>query len=180
MKEEEEEDFEYICIVSERPEHVPAMHRVNELAFGRSAEADLVDALRANGRAVLSLVAECDAEIVGHILFSPVTIESERGIHRALALAPMAVLPEHQNLGIGSELVENALDVIRESEDEIAVVVLGHPEYYPRFGFVPANRFGLKCEYDAPDEAFMALETRPGSLKGIAGAVRYPPEFAAL
>lgn len=180
MKEDEEEDFEYICIVSEKPEHIPAIHRVNELAFGRSAEADLVDALRANGKAVLSLVAECDNEVVGHILFSPVTIESEKGTFRALGLAPMAVLPEHQNLGIGSELVENALDVIRESEDEIAVVVLGHPEYYPRFGFVPASRFGLRSEYDVPDEAFMALETRPGSLNGVSGTVRYAPEFAAV
>src|SRR5262245_48756412 len=123
-----------------------AIRRVNEQAFGRSAEADLVDALRARGRISLSLVAERGGEVVGHILFSPVRVDSARGSIAGLGLAPMSVLPAHQRTGIGSLLVRAGLDECRRA-DHGWVVVLGHPEYYPRFGFVPARRHGLAWEH---------------------------------
>ncbi|HYG61865.1 MAG TPA: N-acetyltransferase [Thermoanaerobaculia bacterium] len=165
----------------EQPEDVPAVHQVNSAAFGREEEARLVDLLWEAGAVVASLVAVDkvgDAgEVVGHILFSPVTLD---GCDRSIAgLAPMAVLPGRQRDGIGSALVERGLAACRDAGIE-AVVVLGHPEYYPRFGFVPASRFGLGCEYPVPDEVFMALELTPGALAGCRGTVRYRPEFSQV
>ena len=164
---------------SEIPEDFPEIRRVNELAFGTPAEADLVDKLRAGGRALLSLVAVESNRVVGHILLSPVTIGSGEpvdGPFSPVGLGPMAVLPEHQRRGIGSSLIAAALGFCRKSGHE-CVVVLGHAEYYPRFGFVPASRFGLQCVYDVPDEVFMAIELRDGALSGHKGIVRYQPEF---
>jgi putative acetyltransferase len=160
----------------EKSEDIPAIRIVNELAFGRPAEADLVDALRRNGKAAISLVAEDDGRIVGHILFSAVAIQSiETGL-TGIGLAPLAVIPDRQNQRIGSMLVEEGLKRCRE-EDYPFVVVLGHPNYYPRFGFVPASRFGIKSEYDVADEVFMVMELREGALSGCAGVVKYQPEF---
>ena len=124
----------------------------------------------------MSLVAVRDDLIVGHILFTPVTIESEGRELAALGLAPMAVLPEQQRQGIGSLLVNVGLNRCRK-EGLACVVVLGHPEYYPRFGFVPASHYGIKCEYDVPDEVFMAIELEDGALDGRSGTARYQPEF---
>jgi putative acetyltransferase len=161
---------------------VPSDHaqvaQVHRLAFGRPAEAALVDRLRAAGRAVVSLVAdEAGAGVVGHILFSPVTLDAADGPPpRWLGLAPLAVLPERQRAGIGAALVRAGLAAAGRL-GATAVVVLGHPVYYPRFGFAPASRFGLRCVYDAPDEAFMALELVPGACAGRRGLVRYAPEF---
>lgn len=163
-----------ITIRQEQPEDVAAIHAVNEQAFGRAAEAELVDRLRANGKAMLSLVAVQDGEIVGHILFSPVTIESSGGMFAASGLAPLAVRPEVQKQGIGSQLIKRGLEQCRAA-GLTGVVVVGHPEYYPRFGFVPASRYGIKCEYNVPDEVFMALELRDGAL--CAGFAKYQPEF---
>ena len=160
----------------EKPEDIPAIRIVNERAFGSPAEADLVDALRRNGKAVISLVAEDDGLIVGHIFFSAVTIQSEGTGLKGVGLAPMAVIPEKQNQRIGSTLVEHGLRRCRE-EDHPFVVVLGHSNYYPRFGFVPASRFGIKSEYDVDDEVFMVMELREGALIGCAGVVKYQPEF---
>ena len=163
---------------SETPEDFPAIRRVNELAFGSPAEADLVESLRAGGMTTLSLVAVEDNRVVAHLLLSPVTIESGEsvdGTFSAIGLGPMAVLPEHQRQGIGSVLITSALDTCRQAGHD-CVVLVGHAEYYPRFGFVPASRFGLKCEYDVPDEVFMAIELRDGT-HGTQGMVRYQPEF---
>lgn len=170
-----------IIIRQERPEDAAGIRHVNVQAFGRPAEADLVDLLRTRDQVILSLVASQGDLIVGHILFSPVRIESEGGLFAAAAvgLAPMAVLPELQKQGIGTQLVKHGLEQCRQTSYE-CVVVLGHAEYYPRFGFVPASRYGLKCEYDVPDEVFMALELREGALKGHAGIVKYLPEFNEL
>jgi putative acetyltransferase len=160
----------------EQPEDIAAIHEVHELAFGRPAEADLVDALRAKSKATLSLVAVENDRIVGHILFSPVTINSAERTFSAVGLAPMAVLPERQGRGIGSQLVKAGLIECRNTGYD-CVVVLGHPTYYPRFGFVPASRYGLRSEYEVPDEAFMVLAWHAGVLKDRGGVVRYQPEF---
>lgn len=168
-----------LIVRNEKPEDFAAIHEVNEKAFGQPAEANLVAALRANGHVTLSLVAAQDDNVVGHILFSPVTIESDEKILTALGLAPMAVLPEHQNQGIGSKLVRAGLDECRKALHDI-VVVLGHPEFYPRFGFTPASRYGIKSEYDVRDEVFMIMELREGALLGCSGIVKYLPEFSEV
>jgi putative acetyltransferase len=152
---------------------------VNREAFGQDREADLVDRLRANGKVILSLVAELNRQVVGHILFSPVTIESADRTITVLGLAPMAVLPPYQKRGIGGRLVERALAMLKAAGHR-GVVVLGHPEYYPRFGFVPAGGFGIRSEYDSPDAAFMALELVPDGLKDCAGLAKFQPEFAGV
>jgi putative acetyltransferase len=162
-----------------RPDDVPAVRLVNEAAFGRAAEADLVDALRDRGTATLSLVAVLQDRVVGHILFSPVTIESGGEVTASLGLGPMAVLPSNQRQGIGCLLVRTGIEDCRRAGHG-AVVVLGHPEYYPRFGFVPASRLGLAWEHPAPDEAFMALELRDGAVPRPSGIVRYQPEFGRV
>jgi putative acetyltransferase len=150
---------------------------VNRLAFGSDNEGSLVDSLRINARPFISLVALVDDQVVGHISFSPVSIESPMGTFNAMGLAPMSVKPEYQNQGIGSQLVRAGLDQCARI-GETNIVVLGHPRYYPRFGFVPASQKGLRCEYDVPDDTFMVLELAPGSLAGRTGLVRYHPHFA--
>lgn len=135
--------------------------------------------MREKARAYISLVAIDEDRVVGHIFFSPVTIESATDSFTAMGLAPMAVLPECQRQGIGSLLVREGLRECQRIGHEI-VVVLGHPEYYPRFGFVPASSKGLRSEYDVPDEVFMVAELTPGALKGRTGLVKYHPEFNAV
>jgi putative acetyltransferase len=117
-----------------------------------------------------------DGETVGHIFFSPVTVESGSGSFLALGLAPMAVLPGYQNRGIGSALVEKGLEECKKIGHNV-VVVLGHAEFYPRFGFKVASSKGLRCEYDVPDEVFMVAELEEGALAGRVGVVRYRSEF---
>jgi len=158
---------------------VAAVAALNRAAFARTEEADLVDRLRAAGRAAASLVAVRDGAVLGHILFSRVSIEPAGLDLRPLGLAPMAVRPDEQRTGIGSALVWAGLAACRAAGAG-AVVVLGHAEYYPRFGFLPASRFGLRCEYAVPDEVFMARELAAGALAGAYGLVRYAPEFAAV
>lgn len=154
----------------------PGVRRVNEQAFGQPGEANLVDALREHNAVVLSMLAVEGNEIVGHILFTEVTISNSTGSFQALGLGPMAVLSSRQRRGIGSQLLKEALTKCRELGHDI-VVVVGYPEFYSRFGFVPAKARGLECEFDVPDEAFMVLELRPGALAGRTGRVRYQQEF---
>ncbi|NOH03416.1 MAG: N-acetyltransferase [Chloroflexi bacterium] len=165
-----------IIIRPESPEDIPAIRRVNEQAFGRADEANIVDSLRKRGVVTLSLVAVQDDQIVGHILFSPVTIASETGSFEAVALGPMAVLPSHQRLGIGSQLVRAGLEKCKKMGQPI-VIVLGHPEFYPRFGFKPSRPFGIRWEKDVPDEVFMVAELTEGALNGRGGVVIYQSEF---
>lgn len=153
-----------------------AVRRVNELAFGRAGEADLVDALRRGGSGLVSLVAEEDGRVVGHVLFSPVTVQSAAGDWGAMGLGPVAVLPECEGRGVGSALVREGLKSCARLGQEV-VFVLGHADYYPRFGFRPAAREGIGCEFPAPEENFMVAESRPGALGGRTGLVRYAPEF---
>lgn len=163
---------------SEQPTDHAAIARVNRLAFDRDAEADLVARIRASEEfdPSLSLVALLSGEVVGHILLSPIDIETACGDAPALALAPMAVLPERQRQGIGSQLVQAGLNTARRAGHCIAIVV-GHPNYYPRFGFVPASRFDLRARFAVPNEAFMAMELQPGSINPAGGRVRYPTTF---
>ena len=151
-----------------------AIRAVNESAFRALYEADLVDQLRGSDYALLSLVAELDGGIVGHIMFSRMWIDTSLGLLRAVALAPLAVLPGHQHKGIGSLLVRRGLELLRGRGEEI-VIVVGHPGYYPRFGFSSAQAKSLQSLF--PREAFMALELRVGVLDGIEGSVVYPPAF---
>ncbi len=155
-----------------------AVHEVNVLAFGREVEAHLIEALRQSPDFTpeLSLVAVENGQVVGHILFSPMTIEERGTSTPALALAVMAVRPKFQKRGIGSSLVRHGLKECWRLEHQI-VIVVGHPEFYPRFGFSSARAKGLEAPFQVPDEAFMALELTAGSLDGISGMVRYPPAF---
>jgi putative acetyltransferase len=158
----------------EQPGDIEAVARVHEAAFPTPAEARLVGLLRAAGKATVTLVAVSEGRVVGHVLFSPVTIDGCPTV--GLGLAPVAVLPECQRRGVGSSLIEAGLDACRGAGVSYAVV-LGHPDYYPRFGFRRASERGLGNEYGA-DEAFMVLELRPASLPPGGGLVRYAPEFA--
>jgi putative acetyltransferase len=170
-----------ITIRREKPEDQPSVHEVNSLAFsqafGHAGEADLVDALREEAHPYISLVALLDGSVVGHIFFSPVTIEDEDSRFTAMGLAPMAVLPEHQRRGIGSRLVRQGLEECRRDGHNI-VVVLGHPDYYPRFGFEPAAPKGIRSEYDVSDDKFMVAELKPGALADHKGIVKYHAAFA--
>jgi putative acetyltransferase len=160
----------------ERSADIASVHALNRAAFETSTEADLVDALRERAEPIISLVADDAGSIVGHILFSPVTLSGHTEL-KIMGLAPMAVLPAEQRRGIGSALVRAGLERCKQLGCG-AVVVLGHPEYYPRFDFVPASRFGMGCEYEVPDEVFMALEIEPDILRGKSGTIRYHAAFA--
>lgn len=164
-----------IHIREEKEGDIAGIRDVNCAAFETDTEANLVDALRESGTAVISLVAEEQGSIVGHILFSPVTMSGSSKLKLA-GLGPMSVIPSRQRAGIGSELVEEGLRRCRASGHD-AVVVLGHPDYYPRFGFVPSVRFGIRSEYDVPDDAFMVLELREGALRSAQGIACYHPAF---
>lgn len=152
-----------------------AVRALNLAAFETPAEANLVDALREQARLLICLVAEEAGGVVGHILFSPVSLAGHPE-RRIMGLAPMAVVPGHQRMGIGSALVRAGLERCRDLGFG-AVVVLGHPSYYPRLGFQPAARFGIDCEYEAPEEAFMLVELVSGYLRGATGTVQFHPAF---
>ncbi len=153
-----------------------AVFEVNAAAFPTAAEARLVDALRESAEKYVSLVALKNLAVVGHIMFSPVSIKPYDEL-RLMGLAPMAVSPSLQRDGIGTELVKAGLQRCRDLGVG-AIAVLGHPEYYPRFGFMPASQWRIKSEYDVPEEVFMMMELSPGYLERYPGTVRYNPVFA--
>ena len=152
-----------------------AVYAVNVSAFETPSEAELVDALREQAQPVVSLVSEVHGIVVGHILFSPVSLSGHPGL-RIMGLGPMAVAPEHQRGGIGSSLVRAGVEKCEQLAFG-AVVVLGHPAYYPRFGFRPSSQFGIGCEYEVPEEVFMVLELQPGCLRGKSGTIKYDDAF---
>jgi putative acetyltransferase len=163
-----------ISVRDEQPSDRQAVRKVNEAAFARSDEADLIDRLRAEGAVLLSLVAEFDSQIVGHILFSRMTVETELGPVPAVSLAPMAVLPDYQGRQVGSQLILHGLSELRGRGERI-VTVLGHKAYYPRFGFSSEKARCLVSPF--PPEAFMALELSDRAVAGVRGRVRYPSAF---
>lgn len=170
-----------MIIRAELPSDVASIHRVHELAFGRPGEARLVDALRGTEWWIpeLSLVAEEDGAVIGHVLFSGVTVREGERAAPALALAPVAVVPARQNAGIGSRLLRAGLERARELGHGV-VILLGHPAYYPRFGFVPAGPHGIRYPQPGHEAAFMVAELIPGALARVRGVVEYAPPFSAF
>jgi HAD superfamily hydrolase (TIGR01509 family) len=164
-----------VPIRQELPADIPGIRLVNQSAFQQETEAKLVDLIRERGRMTLSLVAVNGDKVIGHVLFSPVTLEPDHNDLRGLGLGPVALLPEVQGKGIGTRLIESGLEICRRRGYDF-VVLLGDPRYYSRFGFIPASEFGLENEYGAGEE-FQARELKPGSLKGVRARVHYIPEF---
>ncbi|KAA3654802.1 MAG: N-acetyltransferase [Chloroflexi bacterium] len=160
----------------ERESDIEAVHRVNVLAFGREDEARIVDRMRERGVKLISLVVVLDEQVVGHALFSPVDVVGETAVSPSIALGPVAVLPDFQKQGIGGFLIRAGLDACREAGHG-ALFVLGHPSYYPRFGFHPAKPHGISCEFSVPDDVFMVVELIPDTLTNLQGTVTYQPEF---
>lgn len=163
----------------EKREDIPDIHELVALAFGEESEAKLVDLLRESEHYIpgLSLVAILDNQIVGHILFTRIKIVDDDG-HEvdSLALAPMAVRPDLQRKGIGGQLVHAGLERAR-ALNFTSVIVLGHEHYYPRFGFLPAEKWGIKAPFEVPPGVFMALELVKGGLEKVSGTVKYPKAF---
>jgi putative acetyltransferase len=166
-------------IREERPEDAEAVHAVLVAAFGREAEARLVERLRASEKIICALIAEEKGRVLGHMVLSRIAVESGDREVPALALAPLAVSPAFQRLGIGSALVSAGLERCR-MEPHARVLVVGDPVYFGRFGFVPASRFGLKCPFPVAEEAFMAIELEPGAFAQVSAVVRYGHEFEDL
>jgi len=166
-----------IEIRREEPRDRDAVHRLNLAAFDDGPEASVVDELRASCSDYLGFVAADGGVVVGHILFTPVTIDGCSVV--GMGLAPMAVMPSHQRTGIGSRLVRHGLDHLRRSGCPF-VIVLGHPAFYPRFGFEVASKYGLVCQWPGvPDDAFMVVVTDGDGLPEAGGVARYRVEFDA-
>lgn len=162
----------------EKETDYPEVFNLHQAAFGQDDESRIVEGIRKSDHYIpaLSLVAIHEDDIVGHILFSKIGIQTKDGIKESLALAPMAVLPKYQKKGIGSKLVEKGLiEAIKAGFK--SVIVLGHPDYYPAFGFRKASEWNIRCPFEVPDEAFMAIELEENSLKNCEGEVVYPDAF---
>lgn len=172
-----------LIIRTETPADYDRVFEITEAAFrdleiSDHTEQHLVNRLRASAAFIpqLSLVAELDGEVVGHILFTRATIVGADRTWESLTLAPVSVAPPHQRRGIGGQLIRAGLQIARELGYG-NVNLVGHPDYYPRFGFERASRYKISLPFDVPDEAFMILELRPGALDGVSGVLRYAPEF---
>jgi len=167
-----------ILIRNERKNDYNQIKKINDLAFGQKNEGKMIEALRKTSdyNYLLSLVAEIKDKIVGHVLFYPIKIRNKADKCTLLSLAPMAVHPEYQNKGIGVKLVKRGLEIAKELSFS-AVIVVGHPKYYPRFGFIPAKNWEIKLPFDVPDDVFLALELEENALKNCSGTVEYPKEY---
>ena len=165
-----------IEIRDERPDDIATVREVNRRAFGQEQESNIVDALRTNGGVLLSLVAIMDDRAIGHIIYSPVSVGD---MVKGAALGPMAVLPEHQRQGIGSKLVEAGNRKMKDAGYPF-IIVVGHAEYYPRFGFRPASQYGIKCEWDLPDDVFLVRILDLAKMQGVYGLAKYRDEFSTV
>ena len=166
-----------INVRREKLEDIQAIREVNEQAFGQPQEANIVDKIRNNCEDILSMVAIVQNRIVGHILFSPSIIESENGRVEGMGLAPMAVVPKYQRQRIGSALIRDGIDILRKRSCPF-IIVLGHPDYYPRFGFVSAFDYGLKSQWEGvPDNAFMVMFFNDTLKHNVSGLAKYRDEF---
>lgn len=165
-----------ITVREERPEDESPIRDVHAAAFGRPVEGRIVDQLRKDAKPYLGFVAVDGDDVVGHIVFSAATLHCYSAPYPIIALGPMAVRPERQRGGVGSALVRAGLDACRTTGHDL-VVVLGHPDFYPRFGFVPSRPVGVMTEHDVPDDVFMVAELSPGALRGRRGVVYYAPAF---
>ncbi|MED2975019.1 N-acetyltransferase [Fictibacillus sp. B-59209] len=167
---EKKEDFQTTeDVIKQAFKHAP---------YSDQKEHGLVKRLRSSKEFIpeLSLVYEDGGKILGHILYTKVQLKNDTQSYEALALAPVSVLPSHQNLGIGKAFITAGLEKAKELNYK-AVVVLGHPEYYPKFGFKKAALWGIKAPFEVPGELFMAMELQQDSLKGVQGIVEYSPAF---
>jgi putative acetyltransferase len=167
-----------INIRHETTNDYPGIKQVNDLAFGQPNESLLIQKLRMNPDFIdkLSLVAEINERIIGHILFFPIKVLGASKDYGSLALAPMSVMPDFQNKGIGGQLIMKGLEVAKDLGFK-SVIVVGHKDYYPKFGFAPAGKWSIKAPFDLPDEVFMAMELEKEGLKDVSGVVEYPKEF---
>ncbi|MEA2031573.1 MAG: N-acetyltransferase [candidate division Zixibacteria bacterium] len=166
-----------ITIQIEQRGDIAAIRAINEVAFGQPTEDNIVDSLRNSCPDAVSLVAVEDEKILGHIFFSPIFVFAGSEVIQGMGLAPMAVLPGRQRQGIGSILVEAGIEAMRERKCPF-IIVLGHPEYYPRFEFVPASHHGLSCQWNGvPNEAFMVLILEESAMEGVSGVAKYRDEF---
>jgi predicted N-acetyltransferase YhbS len=170
-----------IQIRKETPDDFQQVARLIEMAFRRKNEADLVEKLRHNKKynSNLSFVAEYNGVVVGHVLFSPIVIRSGDTERESLALAPLSISPEFQKMGVGGRLIEEGLRTARELGYS-SVIVLGHPEYYSKFGFVPARKWGISVPFKVPDDTFMGIELQADALLKSGGVVEYPEEFSEV
>jgi putative acetyltransferase len=167
-----------VTVRREVPADMPGVRMLNEMAFGQRREADLVDTIRSKQRDLLSLVAEDDGKIVGHILFSPAGIEGPHGVKGGMALAPLAVLPGMQRQGIGTQLVRQGIEE-RGTARCPFVIVLGHAAYYTRSGFERASWCGIRCPGEGvPDDAFMVLWLDRSLVGKVSGIASYLPELS--
>ncbi|MBU0677568.1 MAG: N-acetyltransferase [Verrucomicrobia bacterium] len=168
-----------ITIRPEKPGDALAVRNVYLRAFDTPAEADLVDALRKRDAGVLALVALEHSLVVGHILFTNATVTSETDSTEVICLAPLGVQPTFQNQGIGKRLVQKGLALLADAGHEI-VTVLGHPNYYPQFGFIRSSAFHIYWRDGIPEEALMVTELQDGALKNVSGKLTFCPEIEAL
>jgi len=163
-------------IREETPEDYSSIFEINKQAFGQELESKLIDALRKSGALLLSLVAELDGEIVAHIAYSEAPIVNEDVTVQAVCIAPLAVKPSHQKMGYGTAIIRMSFDILTERGYSI-VLVMGHAEYYLRFGFEKASAYGIHWEHEYPDEAFMVKVLKTSALDGVSGTVHFRPEF---
>lgn len=167
-----------MIIRSERKSDFDSVRNVNLAAFETDEEANLVEEIRKQAPEMISLVAKSEQQIVGHIMFSPASNKKCPNI-KITGLAPMAVLPKYQNQGIGSKLIKAGIRACKKAGYQ-AIIVLGHPNFYPKFGFSPSIEFDLKAEYNVPPEVFMVLEIEKDALKNCKGILEYHPVFKML
>lgn len=166
-----------ISIREEKKTDLNPIKQINDLAFGQAQEGNVIDKIRDSESPILSLVAEIDNTVVGHIFYSLAEIESHEKKIIGMGLAPMAVLPKHQNRGIGKRLINESIALLKEKETPF-IIVLGHEDYYPKFGFELASKYGIKCQWDGvPDEAFMIMILDRKKMLNVHGVAKYRDEW---